>query len=63
MVQRYPLATSPSRRSGLLSKPVENAVKLMYMGAAISTVSLIISLVFIGSIKTYAQDRIPEIHG
>ena len=51
MVQRYPSSDKPLEAERPPPKPVENAVKLMYVGAAISTVSLIISLVFIGSIK------------
>jgi hypothetical protein len=61
MVQRYP----SSGNSTELQRPpapqsVMNAVKLMYVGAAISTVSLVISLAFIGSIKSAIKTEFPK---
>jgi hypothetical protein len=52
MVQRYPSSgnsVEPERRPA--PPPVVNAVKLMYVGAAVSTVSLIISLADISGTK------------
>ncbi len=61
MVQRYPSSGKPlEAERPPAPKPVENAVKLMYVGAAISTVSLIISLVFIGSIKPALRTEFPK---
>src|ERR1700757_2748310 len=61
MVQRYPSSgnsVEPERRPA--PPPVVNAVKLMYVGAAISTVSLIISLVDIGGVKTAIKKAKPS---
>ena len=61
MVQRYPSSDKPlEEERPPAPKPVENAVKLMYVGAAISTVSLIISLVFIGTIKSTIKTEFPN---
>jgi hypothetical protein len=52
MVQRYPSSGNPVEPERLPAPPpVVNAVKLMYVGAAISTVSLIISLADISGTK------------
>ncbi|MGH3229660.1 MAG: hypothetical protein ACRDOA_13935 [Streptosporangiaceae bacterium] len=52
MVQRYPSSGSPVEPDRLPAPPpVVNAVKLMYVGAAVSTVSLIISLADISGTK------------
>ena len=52
MVQRYPSSGNPVEPERLPAPPpVMNAVKLMYVGAAVSTVSLIISLADIGGLK------------
>jgi hypothetical protein len=40
--------------------PVVNAVKLMYAGAAVSTVSLVVSLVGIGSVKPAIRTHFPH---
>ena len=61
MVQRYP-------SSGKLVEPerppapqaVLNAVKLMYLGAAVSTASLIASLADIGAIKPALRREFPH---
>jgi len=61
MVQRYPSSDKPlEEERPPAPTPVENAVKLMYVGAAISTVSLIISLVFIGTIKSTIRTEFPN---
>ena len=52
MVQRYPSSDKPVELERLPAPPpVVNAVKLMYVGAAVSTVSLIISLADISGTK------------
>jgi hypothetical protein len=52
MVQRYPSSGKPVELERLPAPPpVVNAVKLMYVGAAVSTVSLIISLADISGTK------------
>jgi hypothetical protein len=52
MVQRYPSSGNPVELERLPAPPpVVNAVKLMYVGAAVSTVSLIISLADISGTK------------
>ena len=61
MVQRYPSSDKPlEEERPPAPKPVENAVKLMYVGAAISTVSLIISLADIGAVKTAIKKAKPS---
>jgi hypothetical protein len=61
MVQRYPSSGNPVEPEQLLPAPppVMNAVKLMYVGAAISTVSLIISLADFGGIKAAIKKAKP----
>jgi hypothetical protein len=61
MVQRYPSSGKPVE----LERPpapssVVNAVKLMYAGAAVSTVSLIISLTDIGGLKSAIKKAKPS---
>jgi hypothetical protein len=52
MVQRYPSSGKPVEPEQLPAPPpVMNAVKLMYVGAAVSTVSLVITLADIGGEK------------
>jgi hypothetical protein len=61
MVQSYPSSDKPlEAERPPAPKPVETAVKLMYVGAAISTVSLIISLAFITSIKPSLRTEFPK---
>jgi len=62
MVQRYPSSGNPVEPEQLLPAPppVMNAVKLMYVGAAVSTVSLIISLADIGGVKTAIKKAKPS---
>jgi hypothetical protein len=61
MVQRYPSSGKPVELEPLPAPPpVENAVKLMYVGAAVSTVSLIISLADIGGVKTAIKKAKPS---
>ena len=61
MVQRYPSSGKPVELERLPAPPpVVNAVKLMYVGAAISTVSLIISLADIGGVKTAIKKAKPS---
>jgi hypothetical protein len=61
MVQRYPSRDKPlEEERPPAPAPLQTAVKLMYVGAAISTVSLIISLAFIGSIKPALRTEFPK---
>jgi hypothetical protein len=61
MVQRYPSSGNPVEPERLPAPPpVMNAVKLMYVGAAVSTVSLIISLADIGGLKTAIKKAKPS---
>jgi hypothetical protein len=60
MVQRYPSSGQPVELERPPAPPsVLNAVKLMYAGAAVSTVSLIISLADIGGIKAAIKKAKP----
>jgi hypothetical protein len=53
MVQRYPSSDKPVELEHPPAPPsVMNAVKLMYAGAAISTVSLIVTLADVGGVKS-----------
>ena len=64
MVQRYPSSGKPlEAERPPAPPPVVNAVKLMYVGAAVSTVSLIISLADIGGTKPAIRRARPEAHG
>ena len=61
MVQRYPSSGKPVELERPPAPPsVANAVKLMYVGAAVSTVSLIISLADIGAVKTAIKKAKPS---
>lgn len=61
MVQRYPSSGKPVEvERPPAPKPVLQAVKLMYAGAAISTVSLIISLADVGGIKSAIKKAHPN---
>ena len=61
MVQRYPSSGKPVEPEQLPAPPpVVNAVKLIYVGASISTVSLIISLADIGGVKTAIKKAKPS---
>jgi hypothetical protein len=61
MVQRYPSSGKSVEPERLPAPPpVVNAVKLMYVGAAVSTVSLIISLADIGAVKTAIKKAKPS---
>lgn len=62
MYQPYPSGgntVEPSERPPAPAS-IQTAVKLMYGGAAVSTVSLIVSLVTIGSIKTAIEKAKPS---
>jgi hypothetical protein len=60
MVQRYPSSGKPVELERPPAPPsVLNAVKLMYVGAAVSTVSLIVSLADIGGLKTAIKKAKP----
>jgi hypothetical protein len=62
MVQRYPSSGQPVELERPPAPPsVVNAVKLMYAGAAVSTVSLIISLADIGGTKTAIRKARPNL--
>jgi hypothetical protein len=62
MVQRYPSSGKPVELERPPAPPsVANAVKLMYVGAAVSTVSLIISLADISGTKTAIRKARPNL--
>src|SRR3984957_15512393 len=62
MLQRYPSSGQPVELERPPAPPsVLNAVKLMYTGAAVSTVSLIISLADIGGTKTAIRKARPNL--
>jgi hypothetical protein len=63
MVQPYPSSGKPLTEAERPPAPpsVLNAVKLMYVGAAISTVSLIISLVDISGTKAAIKKARPDL--
>jgi hypothetical protein len=62
MVQRYPSSGKPVELERLPAPPpVVNAVKLMYVGAAVSTVSLIISLADISGTKAAIKKARPNL--
>jgi hypothetical protein len=59
--QPYPSTGKPVEPDrGEAPPSVRNAVKLMYGGAAISVVSLVISLISIGSIKSAIRTQFPK---
>jgi hypothetical protein len=61
MVQRYPSSGIPVKpQRPPAPQSVLNAVKLMYLGAAISTASLIASLADIGAIKPALRSEFPH---
>lgn len=61
MVQRYPSSGKPVELERPPAPPsVLNAVKLMYVGAAVSTVSLIVSLADIGGLKNAIKKAKPS---
>jgi hypothetical protein len=62
MVQRYPSSGNTVEPERLPAPPpVVNAVKLMYVGAAVSTVSLIISLADISGTKAAIRKARPSL--
>ena len=62
MVQPYPLSDKPVEPERPPAPPsVQNAVKLMYVGAAVSTVSLLISLFSIGGTKDAIRKARPSL--
>ncbi len=62
MYQPYPSSGKPVEPERPLAPPtVQNAVKLMYAGAAVSTVSLIVSLVDIGGTKSAIRKARPSL--
>jgi hypothetical protein len=62
MVQRYPSSGKPVELERLPAPPsVAKAVKLMYAGAAVSTVSLIISLADISGTKSAIRKARPNL--
>ena len=62
MVQRYPSSDKPlEEERPPAPQPVQNAVKLMYVGAAVSTVSLIVSLASIGGTKDAIKKARPSL--
>ena len=62
MVQPYPSSGKPVEPAQPAAPPaVLNAVKLMYAGAAVSTVSLVVSLVDIGGTKAAIKKARPSL--
>ena len=62
MVQRYPSSSKPVElQRPPAPQPVVNAVKLMYAGAAVSTVSLVISLADISGTKAAIKKARPTL--
>jgi hypothetical protein len=62
MVQPYPSSDKPVEPERPAAPPsVQNAVKLMYVGAAVSTVSLLISLLSIGGTKDAIRKARPTL--
>lgn len=62
MYQPYPTGgAEPEPVHPAAPPPVLNAVRLMYAGAAISAVSLIITLVTVGSLKTAIHNANPTL--
>ena len=62
MYQPYPTGgAEPEPVRPAPPPPVENAVRLMYAGAAISAISLIITLVTVGSLKTAIHNADPSL--
>jgi len=62
MVQRYPSSGKPVELERLPAPPsVAKAVKLMYAGAAVSTISLIISLADISGTKSAIRKARPNL--
>jgi len=62
MVQRYPSSGQPAELQRPPAPPsVVNAVKLMYAGAAVSTVSLVISLADISGTKAAIRKARPSL--
>ena len=62
MYQPYPSSGKPVEPERPPAPPsVQNAVKLMYVGAAISTVSLVISLIDIGGTKAAIRKARPTL--
>jgi hypothetical protein len=62
MVQPYPSSAKPVEPERPPAPPsVQNAVKLMYVGAAVSTVSLLISLLSIGDTKDAIRKARPTL--
>ena len=60
MVQRYPSSGKPVELPRPPAPPsVVNAVKLMYVGAAISTVSLVVTLADLGGVKSAIERAKP----
>ena len=61
MVQRYPSSGAPVEPvRPPAPRPVLNAVKLMYLGAAVSVAGLIASLADIGAIKPQLRKQLPK---
>jgi hypothetical protein len=62
MYQPYPSSGKPVEPERPSAPPtIQNAVKLMYAGAAVSTVSLIVSLVDIGGTKSAIRKARPSL--
>jgi hypothetical protein len=59
-MQPYPTSGSVVQQREGAPSSVQNAVRLMYVGAAISTVSFIVSLATIGGTKTAIRKDFPK---
>ena len=61
MYQPYPTSGQmPEPQRPAAPNSVQTAVKLMYVGAALSFVELILNLAFIGSVKTAIHNKFPD---
>jgi len=63
MSQRYPTrtkATAAVQDAGPAPQPIQNAAKLMYAGAALTGVLLIVTVATIGSVKTAIHKADPS---
>lgn len=60
MYQSYPTSGQPQEPVRMPPQTIQNAVKLMYAGAALSGVGLVINLVTIGSLKSAIKAADPR---
>jgi hypothetical protein len=61
MYQPYPTSGQmPEPQRPAAPNSVQTAVKLMYVGAGLSFIELVLNLAFIGSVKTAIRKRFPD---